>query len=291
MYPTFVFDLRNFHCKPILSCSIKTYFFRSCIYQTNFFNKIKNSYLRNFKHAEIFTVDVLMHAQRLAYNFDALARLFKVSLILKTGSQAFKKVAQKCFWIVFLYFVKKKWIILSKSKTHRRLFSWIFLIYVHGNLLRILCRSNIQNPSWPKLEKCRPLYWSSLPWSYFWNLLYFEFFHLGSKIFRCGSIYNHDCHFMHVDGSFVTTSFLRILFWCKKTTIWSTSTDQSDSTTDSGPTLVYEYSCVVINGWGVALWSSFYWIVFHFYSNLGKWILLPFWIFILGICDSYSEGL
>ena len=107
MYPTFVFDLRNFHCKPILSCSIKTYFFRSCIYQTNFFNKIKNSYLRNFKHAQIFTVDVLMHAQRLAYNFDALARLFKVSLILKTGFQAFKKVAQKCFWIVFLYFVKK----------------------------------------------------------------------------------------------------------------------------------------------------------------------------------------
>ena len=95
----------------------------------------------------------------------------------------------------------------------KNIFSFILSVHVYGHFLGLLWRSPLQNRSWSKLEGSGDLDFATLSWCCLWHLLFVEFFHLGTKIIRRGSIYDHDCNFVHVDGCFTAARYYRLLLW------------------------------------------------------------------------------
>ena len=84
-------------------------------------------------------------------------------------------------------------------------FSLLLSLHVHGHFLGLFRRSPLQNGSRTKLERCGDLDFAAVPRRSLWHVLLVEFFHLGPEIIRCGAIYHHDRHSMHVDGRLAAT--------------------------------------------------------------------------------------
>ena len=100
-------------------------------------------------------------------------------------------------------------------------FSLVLFVYVYGNLFWLLWWSTLQDCPWSKLEERRLLDKFTLSGRCFWNMLLFEFLHLGSKVIWCSTFYDYDCHSMHVDGRQSPACLHRILFRIQETVEFS----------------------------------------------------------------------